>query len=112
MAYLVRGFRRPLQNAHINIRHLVIFLLLALQCNVALGQNEHLDSVLNDLDRHDLIDFSIKLLKLDKKGKARKKNQTGDLLFSALPIAPASSGEGGVAISAINVSFYLDKEAN
>jgi outer membrane protein assembly factor BamA len=87
-------------------------LLLALQCNLALGQNDHMDSVFNDIDKHDLIDFSIKLMKLDKKGKVRKKNKTGDLLFSVLPIAPAQGGEDGVAISAINVSFFLDEKTN
>jgi outer membrane protein assembly factor BamA len=105
-------FHWPLQNVHSKILLCVVFLLLALQCRTALSQNEHRDSVLNDLDKHDLIDFSIKLLKLDAKGKVRKKNKSGDLLFSVLPVAPAQAGEDGVAISAINVSFYLDQNAN
>lgn len=78
----------------------------------AFAQHARRDSLLSELEQHDLIDFGAKLLKIGDKGKVDRKKKIGTLLFSVIPIAPAESGEGKVAISAINASFYLSHESN
>lgn len=72
----------------------------------------HADSILDKLDRTDLIDFMVNVLNLGDNGKVNRDKKTDKLLFSVIPIAPGGSGDGKVAISAINAAFYLGKDAN
>ncbi len=80
-----------------------------------LGQkapHSHTDSLFNKLEQTDLIDFLVYSFKLGDHGKVDRTSQPGDVHFSVIPVAPASSGDGKVAISAINASFYLDPHSN
>ena len=89
-----------------------ILLLMASPLVAQKKPQSHTDSLFDKLERTDLIDFLVYVLKLGDHGNVNRTSKTGDILFSVIPVAPASSGDGKVAISAINASFYLGQETN
>ncbi len=70
------------------------------------------DSVFRQIEQRDLIDFGKELFHPKDSSKIKRKTEVGSLLFSVIPIAPAGSGQGKVAVSAINASFYTSRESN
>ena len=70
----------------------------------------HTDTLIHKLDQTDLIDFLIYAFKLGDHGKVDRSGDDGEVLFSVIPVAPASGDK--VAISAINASFYAGHETN
>jgi hypothetical protein len=95
--------------------HHPILLGFILFAHVAFGQKDshaRRDSVLRELEQRDLIDFTAKLFNLGDSGKVKRKTEAGSLLLSVIPIAPAQAGQGKVAVSAINASFYTSAESN
>ena len=91
---------------------IVLFLLHAVMNCAAQTKStpSHTDSLINKLDQTDLIDFLVYAFKFGDDGKVNRKSKDGDLLFSVIPVAPASGDK--VAVSAINASFYVGEESN
>lgn len=88
-------------------------LLLAVQPSWAQKKQTRADSLnLKQLEKTDLIDFVSLALKPKFNSKESRPGEIGTVHFSVIPIAPASSGHGKVAVSAINASFYLGKQTN
>ncbi len=87
---------------------------LVLFATASFSQKSHArrDSLFREVDERDLIDFAAKLLNKGDSGKIKRRTEVGSLLFSVIPIAPAESGQGKVAVSAINASFYTSAESN
>jgi hypothetical protein len=75
------------------------------------AQTQPRSHAFRNLEKRDLIDLTASLLNLGDSGKLDRSNRGGHVLFSIIPIAP-SNQSGGVAVSAINASFYLGQESN
>ncbi len=81
--------------------------------NSGLLPAQHSDSLsLRQLERSDLIDFGSRLLSSTFNKADRADPDDGTVHFSVIPVAPARSGSGAISVSAINASFYADRQSN
>jgi outer membrane protein assembly factor BamA len=98
----------PRRNTSLNKYLLVAVGVILFSCTTSDAQDR--DSLtLRQLEETDLIDFVARALRLKDAEKSRSKNK---LILSVIPIAPASTGNGSVAVSAINASFHLGHQSN
>lgn len=88
-----------------------VLLILLLTVPQSLKAQDQKDS-LSRLERSDLIDFGSRLLAPAFNKSDRDKEAEGKVHFSVIPVAPARSGSGAISVSAINASFYTDKNSN
>jgi len=84
---------------------------LAFSLSVAAQKKSDESPTLKQLEKTDLIDFASRLFRPSSK-KEDRPGEEGTVHFSVIPIAPSSSGKGEISVSAINASFYMDKETN
>jgi hypothetical protein len=76
------------------------------------AQDKKRDSLsLKELERTDIIDFGARLLTPRHPDDQHHADANDRVQFSIIPVAPASSS-GGVSVSAINASFFVDKGSN
>lgn len=92
-----------------------VLLFLALFAGYAApltGQDKKRDSLsLKDLERTDIIDYGARLLTPRHPDDQHRVDAHDHVQFSIIPVAPSSSS-GGVSVSAINASFFVDKGSN
>lgn len=76
------------------------------------AQEKKRDSVsLRQLEKTDIIDFGARLLTPRHPDDQHRADASDRVQFSIIPVAPSSSS-GGVSVSAINASFFVDKGSN
>ena len=113
-AFLFLSIMTPSSCSTSAARRVTTMMVILILAGPAMAQKkQHADSIsLKQLEKTDLIDFAALALRLGDKGKVSRPGDEGTVHFSVIPVAPSSSGQGKIAVSAINASFYLGKETN
>lgn len=97
------------------VRWLRVFILIVFFSVAAfptVAQDKKRDSLsLKELERTDIIDFGARLLTPRHPEDQHHADVNDHVQFSVIPVAPSSSS-GGVSVSAINASFFVDRESN